>query len=88
MKKEEVHKNLETIGASVEEFNEVVKQKQLEKLADKYLKSDSPQKVGVGEIFASVLLALIVFALLSNFPGCRINVDTEFSNGGVKYQHY
>ena len=40
--------------------------------------------------FVAVLAALIVFSLLSNVPGCRVNVNTEFTNGGVKthYNYY
>lgn len=40
------------------------------------------------QTFVAVLAALIVFSWLSNMPGCHINVDTEYTNGGVKTNYY
>lgn len=42
------------------------------------------------QTFVAILAALIVFSWLSNIPGCHINVDTEYTNGGVKtnYHYY
>lgn len=36
--------------------------------------------------FSAVLAALLVFSIISNFPGCHINVNTEYTNGGVQYR--